>query len=457
MIRHGSIGRRLTLLLAIVAALLSLLSWAMVTTLAREATQRMQDNVLAASVTTIAETLRSEQAEVRLELPYAAFAMLGAISQDLVFYRVTANGRLLTGYDDLPSFAAERTGGVTFQTADYRGIPIRMASTIRAISVGNSQTLVSVTVAQTRDGVGLIASELSQFAAMLSLAFFAVAVALSAVVAATSLRPLNEIAAAVARRGPADLRPVQRSAPAELVPLLSALNRLMDRLRNSIRRSEDFIVEAAHRIRTPLATVRAQAEIALRTVQGDTEKDRLRQIIRAVDESSRSAGQLLDQATVAYRTENLTLDRLDLAELTSDIIDAMSPTASMRDIRLKFDRMPALTIGDPILLESAIRNVLDNAIKYSPEDTTVSLDITTAGNEARLVICDEGPGFGDGTFENLKKRFHRGTNTAGIVGTGLGLTIVAEVLAAHRGRLELLAPTHEERNGACVCLVLPLA
>ncbi|MEX0971605.1 MAG: sensor histidine kinase N-terminal domain-containing protein [Paracoccaceae bacterium] len=455
MMERQSIGRRLTLLLAAVAALLSVLSWGMVTALAREATQRTQDNVLAASTTTIAETLRSEQGEIRLELPYAAFAMLGAVSEDRVFYRVTAGDEILTGYQDLPAPSTARLGQVFFDSATYRGASIRMASFRRQVLSGDGPVLVTVTVGQTRDGVGAVASELSQLAAILSVALFVVAVTLSAVVAATSLRPLNEVAAAVSRRGPSDLRPLQRTAPAEMVPLLSALNRLMDRLRNSIRRSEDFIAEAAHRIRTPLATVRAQLETALRTVQADTEKQRLRRIIRAVDESSRSAGQLLDHATVAFRTESLIRDRLDLAALAASTVAAMEPTAAMRDIHLKLDATPAPIAGDAILLESAIRNVLDNAIKYSPEDTTVHLQITRDHRETRLVVSDEGPGLGEEPFDGLTERFQRGTNTGGIVGSGLGLTIVAEVLAAHGGRLELATSTNSERGGACVSLVLP--
>lgn len=452
-----SIRRRLTLLLAAVAALLSVLSWAMVTVSAREAAQRTQDNVLAASITAIAETLRSEQGEIRLELPYAAFAMLGAISEDRVFYRVTANEEILTGYADLPLTEAGRQGQIMFDTKDYRGMAIRMASTTRMISAGDGPELVVATVAQTRDGAEAMATDLSQSAAILSLAFFAVAVALSSVVAATSLRPLNEIAAAVSRRGPSDLRPLQRPAPAELVPLMAALNRLMDRLRNSIRRSEDFIAEAAHRIRTPLATVRAQAEIALRMAEGNIEKERLRQIIRAVDESSRSAGQLLDHATVAFRTESLIRDRLDLAELTTKTVASMEPIAFMRDIRLHLDAMPAPIHGDAILLESAIRNILDNSIKYSPENTTVSLRVIRSSSDARLAVCDEGLGLGEEPFDNLTERFRRGANTAGIVGSGLGLTIVAEVLTAHGGRLELASSSNNERSGACVTLVLPLA
>lgn len=457
MANRQSIRRRLTLLLAAVAALLSLLSWGMVTALAREAVQRTQDNVLAASITAIAETLRSEQGEIRLELPYAAFAMLGAISEDRVFYRVTANEETLTGYADLPISEAGRQGQVVFETKEYRDVAIRIASTTRVISAGDGPNRVVVGVGQTRDGAEAIATDLSRSAAILSVAFFAVAVALSAVVAATSLRPLNDIAAAVSRRGPSDLRPLQRPAPAELAPLLLALNRLMDRLRNSIRRSEDFIAEAAHRIRTPLATVRAQAEVALCLAQGSSEKERLRRIIRAVDESSRSAGQLLDHATVAFRVENLTRDRLDLAELVANTVAAMEPTASMRDIRLHLDARPAQIDGDAILLESAIRNVLDNAIKYSPEDTTVTLQVIRKPVEAHLMVCDEGPGLGEEPFDSLTERFRRGANTVGIVGSGLGLTIVAEVLAAHGGRLELASPSTNERGGACVTLVLPLA
>lgn len=448
-----SIGKRLTLLLAGVAALLSLLSWGMVTGLAREATQRTQDNVLAASATTIAETLRSEQGEVRLELPYAAFAMLGAISEDRVFYRVVAGGTTLTGYDDLPQPEPGRQGQVMFDTANYGGAPIRIASISRLVLAGDGPVLVTVTVGQTRDGVGAIAAELSRLAAILSVAFFLFAVGLSAFVAQTSLRPLNEIAAAVSRRGPSDLRPLQRATPADLAPLLTALNRLMDRLRQSIRRSEDFIAEAAHRIRTPLATVRAQAEIALRTVSDETEKERLRRIVRAVDESSRSAGQLLDHATVAYRTEDLARDPLDLADLATQTVAAMEPTAAMRDIHLVLDASPAKVTGDAVLLENAIRNVLDNAIKYSPEDTTITLRITQTPENVQLSVIDEGPGLGDAPFEALTERFRRGHNAGGIVGSGLGLTIAADVLGAHGGQLKLA--TNENGRGACVSLVLP--
>lgn len=451
----GSIGRRLTLLLAGVAALLSVLSWWMVTGLARQAAERTQDNVLAASVTTIAETLRSEQGEVRLELPYSAFSMLGAISEDRVFYLVATGDTVLTGYEDLPvpRELVPSTGRVVFDTGEYSGEEIRMATVTRLVLAGTQPVPVNVTVAQTRRGVASISAELSQLAAFLSVAFFLVAVSLSAFAARTSLKPLNEIAAAVSRRGPSDLRPLRRAAPTELAPLMTSLNRLMDRLGQSIRSAEDFIAEAAHRIRTPLATVRAQAEIALRSAKDEDQKQRLRQMIRAVDESSRSAGQLLDHATVIYRSDDLVRSPVILSDLVRQTVAGLEPTAAMKDIQLHVDASPAEAEVDPVLMDNALRNVLDNAIKYSPPETVVRVSVSNADGEIRISVRDQGPGLGEGPADQLTQRFQRGNNTQGIVGSGLGLTIAKDVLEAHGGRLEL--ETLNEKEGTCATLVLP--
>ena len=452
----GSIGRRLTLYLAIVAALLSLLSWGMVAGFARQAAEETQDNVLAAAVTAIAETLRSEQGELRLELPYSAFSMLGAISEDRVFYRVTANGALLTGYADLPvaTDPNTRAGEISFATQSYRGEDLRLATLSRRILAGNQPTLVIVTVGQTREGIAAIALDLSRQAGLLSIAFFLVAVLLSFFAARTSLRPLNEMAGAVSRRGPSDLRPLRRPAPDELAPLIAALNRFMDRLGQSIRRSEEFILEAAHRVRTPLATVRVQADLALRNASGEAERNRLRQMIRAIDESSRSAGQLLDHATVAFRADDLLRDHISLKSLAAQTATAMTPTASMKDIDIDLKAEDIIVAGDAVLLDSALRNILDNAIKYSPEDTTISICVETKGGYGYITVRDEGTGLGDDPAEVLTQRFKRGRNTENIVGSGLGLTIAADVLAAHGGRLEL--SNNKEGKGTCASLVLPL-
>lgn len=448
-----SIARKLTLFLAGIVALLAVVSWGMVTSFAREAAGRTQDNILAASATSIAETLRSEGGQVRLELPYAAFSMLGAISEDRVFYRVATGDDVLTGYADLEGPAVE-PGEVAFATLAYRDASVRAVSVMRVILSDGEAVPITVTLAQTRDGVQGIAAGLSRQAAVLSVGVFLLAVGLSAYAVRASLRPLNTMAQNVATRGPSDLRPLRRRGPPELMPLVGALNRLMDRLAGSIKRSEDFIAEAAHRVRTPLAIVRTQAEIALHSVEEEGQKQTLRRVIRAVDDSSRSASQLLDHAMVSFRADDLARAKVDLPALAGGVVAALRPTAEMKDIDIALSLDDAAVEGDAILLQNALRNVLDNAIKYSPAETVVRLAVSRNAGEARVKVTDEGPGFGNGSAAHLTERFRRGDKVDGVVGSGLGLTIAEEALRAHGGRLELGL---SEGGGACVWLILPAA
>ena len=453
--RPGSIAQRLTILLAAIAALLAVLSWSMVNGFAREAAQRTQDSVLSASAVSIAEALWSEEGRIGLELPYAAFAMLEALGEDRVFYRIHSDAQTLTGYDDLvPPRLPEAAGRAELATLVFRGESVRAASVMRTVLADQNPVSVIVTVAQTRNGVMGISGALSNTAAALSVGLFVLAVVLGAVAARASLRPLNEIAQAVARRGPGDLRPMRREAPAELRPLLHALNRLMERLSTSIRRSEDFIAEAAHRVRTPLATLRTEAELALHGSASDTERASLRRMIRAVDESARSASQLLDHATVSFRADALAQDVLDAADLVARVVQALEPLAALRDITLDAQGESAMLRGDALLLESALRNVVDNALKYAPAETTVTLRQTVRDGWVSIRVQDAGPGLGGAAPEHLTRRFTRGAAAAGVIGSGLGLTIAAEALAAHGGRLDLDdGPT----GGACVVLHIPCA
>ncbi len=451
-----SIGQRLTFLLAGIAAVLAMVSWSMIASFARAAAERTQDGVLAASALSIAGALGSEGGRIRLELPYSAFAMLDAIGEDRVFYRVATEAETLTGYDDLrvPRLP-EGAGEVVTDTIAFRGTTVRVATVMRSVLSGQERVRVTVSVAQTRNGVRSITVGLSRSAAALSVGFFLLAVLLGAAAARSSLRPLNEIAQAVGRRGPSDLRPVQRDAPGELAPLLAALNRLMERLGASIRRSEDFIAEAAHRVRTPLATVRAQAEVALHSAESEEVKDTLRRMVRAVDESSRSAGQLLDHATVGFRAETLRAEDIDLAQVIRRVTDGLAPTAEMKDIAFDVALEPAPMRGDALLLENALRNVIDNAVKYSPPETTVTIRLARAEDGHVVEVRDAGRGFGDAAVPRLLERFRRGSNAEKVVGSGLGLTIANEAIRAHGGRLSL--SPGKDGIGACVSITLPVS
>lgn len=451
----GSIRRRLALQLAIIAAILSLAFILIVRAVAEKAAAETQDNILLASAISIADTLHSERGAVTLDLPYSALSMLGEISADRVFYNVVIDGESLTGYEDLT--IADLPRGLSdsrFSTFSYRGEDVRSVAVARPVSTGEGSVNAVVIVAQTRRGLAAISSRITVTATAVGLVFFLCAVALSLFAAQNALRPLQRMTQSVARRGPKDLRPVETEIPSELVGLVEALNSFMARLRDSLLRSEDFIAEAAHRIRTPLATVRTQAEVAYRRLENPADRKIIREMIRAIDESSRSAGQLLDHAMVTFRTDQMETTQLDLGDLLRDTFDRLSPTADLKDIHLELNiaDQPYCIQGDPILLHNTLRNILDNAIKYSPAESVIKGQISE-DEDYRISIIDEGRGFGDADISKLTGRFSRGNNVTDVVGSGLGLTIAEDVARAHKGRIEIASNT--EGPGACVSLVLP--
>jgi len=154
-IAKGSIRRNLVIQLALVAAILSLALFLLVRGVAERAAEDTQDNILAASATSIADAVQSGPDGITLELPYSALSMLGAISQDRVFYKVEVAGEALTGYDDLPATTRP------FSTFDYRGEAVRAATIVRSVTLNNRSTPVSVTVAQTQQGLAVISRRIT--------------------------------------------------------------------------------------------------------------------------------------------------------------------------------------------------------------------------------------------------------------------------------------------------------
>ncbi len=452
---RGSIRRRLMLQLLLGAAVLAIALFFIVQSLARQLAEESQDNILAAAVSAILDTTSVRDGEIQLDLPYSAFSMLSNISNDRVFYSVRFGDDFVTGYNDLPIVPKDDGFGPWFDTATYQSDEVRIVTAERRLASRGKPLAVEVTLAQTRDGQRDQLRWISQIAAALGSGFFISVAVLAALTARSSISPILRLTKSVSRRGPKDLRPVAAPVPHEMAPLVAALNSFMDRLKNSLTRSEEFIADAAHRVRTPLATVRTQAEITYRRVEKDENRASIREMIRAIDESSRAAGQLLDHAMVTFRTDHLEQEVIDLNSLADEMIERLHPMAELREIELVLVQQNAVsTVGDTILLQSALRNVLDNAIKYSPADSTVTLCVSLDAGMAHLTTTDCGIGLPEEDAESLKSRFARGANVEGVIGSGLGLTIADEVARAHGGYLTIA--NNSKGPGACVTLSFPL-
>ena len=449
----GSIRRRLSGLLTLVAAIIAVFLYFLIQSVARQIAQSSQDNILVASAISIIDSSRFTKGELSIDLPYSSLSMLDTVTDERVFYSIKLDDKFLSGYKLLPQADVFKSNNVAYLSSQFLDQDIRVVTVKRLFSINNHPVSLEVSVAQTLNGLKQTLAGTSRVSVIVGVTFFMITSILSFVLASSAVNPLARLTKSISKRGPKDLRPVAASVPAEMVPLVSSLNSLMHRLEKSLTRSEDFITEAAHRVRTPLTVVRAQAEITLRQIDKPRNRKNLKEIIRAIDESSRAAGQLLDHAMVTFRADNLALEKVNVCQLINDTVDRLRPLADLRDIYLEVELFqPATVLGDTILLQNALYNIIDNAIKYSPIDSKVVTTLSSIDKNIQISVNDTGPGFNSGEPSKLIERFQRGENVEGIIGSGLGLTIVHEVVEAHKGHLEI---KNLVGGGACVSFFLP--
>jgi two-component system sensor histidine kinase TctE len=447
----GSLRSQLAVTLIGGAAILAVLLFFVVRAYAAQIAQKGQDSILAASVTSIIDAAAIRDGSVELDFPYSAFSILNTPSDDRVFYAIYRDDTLLSGYKTLPQPQMQNGVSRSFFTTAFHGDTVRLVRASRILVGENLRTQVFVTVAQTQDALSVTLNRISRNVALFGIGFFLLAALLSYWATSKTIDQLTRLTTSITRRGPQDLTPVAKPVPIEMVPLVVSLNTLMERLDQSLQRSEDFIAEAAHRVRTPLATVRSYAEATLQRVSKEENRQALRSMVRAIDESSRAAGQLLDHAMITFRADHLERQDIDLVDLVTELARGLSPIADMKDVEFKLQCDAHVhATGDPILLQNAVRNLIDNALKYSPRESVISIYVHATPKPC-VIISDQGPGFPINQITQLTGRFTRGDNATGIIGSGLGLTIAQEVAVAHGGTLQL---TNQPEGGACVTFSL---
>ena len=445
----GSLQNRLMLTLISGAAVLGIILFFIVRGYAAQIAQNGQDDILEASLSSILDAIVIQDGSIEVDFPYASLSMLDTELDDRVFYSIYNDDILISGYEDLPLPEKINAEISTFNTIKYKDTNARIASAKRILIGEKERITISVSIAQTQDALSRTLNRISKNVALFGSGFFILVTLLSYWATATTISPLMRLASSVTKRGPQDLSPFEKKVPSEMYPLVTSLNKLMTRLDLSLKQSEDFIAEAAHRVRTPLATVRSHADATLQRVSKKENRDALRSMVRAIDEASRAASQLLDHAMITFRSDNLQKEPINLNDLVQNLIDNLTPIAEMKDIELKFKQEDKIKLyGDFILIQNAIRNLIDNALKYSPYEGIITVSIGT-NPISFLEIHDQGPGFPPKDLDNLTVRFARGQNSNGIVGSGLGLTIAKDVANAHGAKLKL---SNHEKGGACVTL-----
>lgn len=251
---------------------------------------------------------------------------------------------------------------------------------------------------------------------------------------AQALRPLAELGEEIARRSADRLDPLPAEAvPSEVAPLVDRLNALLQRVDSALLAEKRFTGDAAHELRTPIAALSAQAQVALAENDPAQRQNALRSVLMAAERLARLVEQLLtlaraDSALAAAWPE------VDLAELARETVAEIVPGALARGVEIELDSPgPLLLRGERGWLAILLRNLIDNAVRHSPPSGVVRVFLQADASRVRLDVIDHGPGVPVAQLSKLGQRFWRGEGDAGSAptGSGLGLSIVRRIGELH--------------------------
>jgi two-component system sensor histidine kinase TctE len=411
------------------------------------------DRALLEAALDIGRHIRVANDRIYLDLPDVALQMLQTRESGRLYYLVTGpSEEFVSGEPDLPrppDYTPENTTDrVRYYDEELRGREIRAVALRAPVEPGTGRGAVQIHVAErvtARDEFAhqIILRMVLPQAILILLAGLAVWYGVG-----RGLAPLSTLRREVEARSHRDLSALsEEKAPQELQPLIHAMNDLLARLGIAISAQQRFIADAAHQLRTPIAGMKTQTEIALRESHPDKVHETLRQLQTATEQSARLVNQLLSlaRAEPGAKLEHA-VGRLDLARLAREATTEWVPRALARHIDLGYDgeEGAAWIMGDSFLVRDLLGNLLDNAIRYTQSGGQVTVRVTGGAAAVTLSVEDNGPGIPEQDRERVFERFYRvlGTRTEGC---GLGLAIVREIAASHRAEV-MLAPGADGRG-----------
>ncbi|WP_454762918.1 sensor histidine kinase N-terminal domain-containing protein [Cupriavidus campinensis] len=403
------------------------------------------DRALEASAIVLSQQVREVNGRVTLQLPLSAREILRADETDNIYYQVVGKrGEYVAGDHDLPLPSEEdqgHAGLVSLRDDHVAGNDVRVAYTYVNLKEAGGTQPVLVQVAETLDKRARLANEIIKGVILPQFVILPLAVVLVWFGLTRGLAPLTAIQQRIRARNPGDTSPIdETAAPQEITPLVASFNDLLARLDQSVQTQKRFIADAAHQMKTPLAGLRMQAELAQREQSPEELRRSLAQIAGSSDRTAHLVTQLLSLA----RMENLagagSMAPLDLNALAREVVKDWLPQAWARriDLGLEGDDHPVTITGNRLMLTEMLNNLLDNAIRYTPAGGHATVRVSADPFEpfAYLDVEDTGPGIAPAERERVMERFYRvlGTNTEG---SGLGLAIVREIVQQHGGEVAI--------------------
>jgi two-component system, OmpR family, sensor histidine kinase TctE len=445
------------------------------------------DRALSFNAQALAQLVSVQNTRAQFSLPQPAREILRADDSDLVYYQVLGlKGEHLSGEKDMPlppEGEPIEVGKVKLRDDEMRSLDVRIAylyvtgtpedlpdtpsalaesvaaSNLAASAAASSSAAtvtalkkpvyVLVQVAETLEKRSTLATEIVKGVMLPQFVIFPLAVFLVWLALVRGIRPLSELEDRIRARKPDDLSPIdEKTVPFEVVPLVSSVNDLLARQKQATAGQKRFLADAAHQLKTPLAGLRMQAELALREGTSETDlKQSLKQVSRSSVRATHTVNQLLAMARAEASGQTVAMQTCDLASLTIDVVQDCLPRAMEKQIDLGYEgeepsRSQAQILGNPTLIKEMVRNLIDNAIHYissSPERAGVVTARVLAdpfGSVVLLQIEDNGPGIPEAERDLVLQPFYRSLGSE-VDGSGLGLAIVAEIAQRHQASLSI--------------------
>jgi two-component system sensor histidine kinase TctE len=409
-----------------------------------EAINTAYDRTLLASAKSIGEQLDvvgyDEQAVLRATVPYSALEAFEADLQTRMYYRVSnLKGQLVSGFEDLPFWNGQIPAQppyaalVNFYDTTFRDSQVRVAVLLQPVATPRGRAMAVIQVAETlelrrRLTRRILFDFLWQQAGLVAL----IALLVVAVVQRAT-RPVRRLSEEMQARPAGDLTPLPAAgAPRELLPMVEATNEVMTRLAHMLENQKRFVRDTSHQLRTPLAVLKAQVQSALR---GDLDaRQALGEINDTVERATVLANQMLSLAKVEQLRAQSEEQVNDLAEVVRVVALELAPLIADKDLDFELDTRPAPVRAHEWMLRELARNLLHNAVKYTPRGGALFLRVQAGHDGATFVVSDSGPGLSAEMQSRLFQPFSAGDVRSG---SGLGLAICQEIVRALGGTIQL--------------------
>ena len=416
------------------------------------------DRALLDTALDLGRNVRETSNQLYLDLPQPVIEMLISGEQGRFYYRANGpSGEYITGDPDLPDPPEEaKDDRVTYYNAMYRDEPIRAVALRVPVRPGSGKGAILIQVAEkatlrTDSARQIMLRMMMPQAVLVILAALAVWFGVG-----FGLRALTSVRTEIENRSHVDLSPISESnTPYEVRPLVRAMNDLLSRLSAALAAQQRFIADAAHQLRTPVAALKTQTELAVRQVGEGDAKATLQQLHIAADHAARLVSQLLTLARAEPGSHRSVMrERINLAALARETAGDWVPRALNRGIDLGFDDTSSATeiSADPFLVRELLNNLIDNAINYTPTGGQITVRVTGIGDKSILEVEDNGCGIPEDERERVFERFYRSTGGAP-EGCGLGLAIVREIAQGHGATTDIHGGT--DGRGTCIVIAFP--